>query len=56
MTREDALQALQKIAATAEDDIESAHSKADDVLCNLLVSLGYTDIVAEYDSIPKWFA
>jgi len=37
-------------------DTEDAHSQADDVLCDLLVELTYTDIVAEWKKIDKWYA
>ena len=37
-------------------DREDAHMDADDILCNMLIELGYIDIVEEYKSIPKWYA
>lgn len=37
-------------------DIELAHSEADKVLCNLLVSLGYADVVEEWRKVRKWYA
>lgn len=39
-----------------QDDEEAAHVLADTVLCDLLESLGYTDIVEEFNSIHKWYA
>ena len=39
-----------------QDDKEVAHVLADEVLCNLLESLGYVELVEEYDSIHKWYA
>ena len=38
------------------NDTEIAHIKADDVLCNLLMDLGYQEIVDNYNKIYKWFA
>jgi len=38
------------------DDAESAHSIADSVLCQLLKSLGFEDVVKEYYKIAKWYA
>jgi hypothetical protein len=38
------------------DDVEAAHSDADDVLCELLKKLGYADVVAEWEAVPKWYA
>lgn len=35
---------------------ESAHFRADDLLCMLLINLGYDDVVAEYVAIEKWYA
>lgn len=37
-------------------DIESAHGLADDILCDLLTQLGYTDIIDAYDRVEKWYA
>jgi len=37
-------------------DKEEAHREADKVLCDLLTTLGYEDIVAEYQKIGKWYA
>ena len=37
-------------------DTEMAHIDADDVLCELLKSLGYEDVVSEYQNVNKWFA
>jgi hypothetical protein len=42
--------------ANADSDTESAHGWADQVLCELLVALGYQDVVDEYDKIDKWYA
>lgn len=37
-------------------DTEIAHSKADDIICELLLELGYEEVVTEYHKIDKWFA
>lgn len=37
------------------DDTEAAHRFADDILCDLLTSLGYVDVVAEYRKIHKFY-
>jgi hypothetical protein len=29
---------------------------ADDILCNLLVSLGYKEVVDAWEEVPKWYA
>lgn len=37
-------------------DIEEAHANADEVLCELLIDLGYKPIIEEYNEVPKWYA
>jgi len=37
-------------------DIELCHVEADDLLCELLINLGYKDVVDEYKKVPKWYA
>jgi hypothetical protein len=37
-------------------DPEGEHAHADDILCELLTALGYTEVVAEYKKIRKWYA
>jgi hypothetical protein len=54
MTREDAIATLKKAQINA--DIEAAHSAADGVLCELLRSLGYDDVVSEWLKVEKWYA
>lgn len=38
------------------DDTETAHSNADEILCTLLEELGYAEVVAEYRKVSKWYA
>ncbi|MCW5739684.1 MAG: hypothetical protein KIT67_05895 [Alphaproteobacteria bacterium] len=54
MTRELAIERLQ--AEASRTDIESAHLAADEVLCDLLKALGYTDVVDAYNKVIKWYA
>jgi hypothetical protein len=58
MDRNQALAKLRECAAPDEDgmDVESAHSAADDVLCDLLRALGYTDVVEAWEAVPKWYS
>jgi hypothetical protein len=44
------------IALQSSEDPEAAHSEADDVLCGLLKSLGYADVVAEWEKVERWYA
>lgn len=35
---------------------EESHIAADDILCELLLNLGFDKIVDAYNKIPKWYA
>lgn len=54
MNKEDAIKELKKIQECG--DIEIAHSMADNIICSFLLSLGYFEIVTEYNKIDKWYA
>jgi hypothetical protein len=55
VSKEQAIEELKEIAK--RHDAEANHLSADGVLCELLRSLGYGDVVDEYDKIePKWYA
>lgn len=54
MTKEEAVEMLRKLQTN--DDSEMAHIHADNVLCDLLTSLGYKEVVDEYGEIGKWYA
>jgi len=54
MTKEEAVLALVELQDMT--DIEKGHAKADEILCKLLDSLGYSDVVSEYVKISKWYA
>ena len=54
MTKEEAVEMLRKLRTN--DDTEMAHIHADSVLCDLLTSLGYKEVVDEYEEISKWYA
>jgi hypothetical protein len=53
MTRKEAIDQLREIQEIG--DLKVGHRMADDVLCRLLHSLGYRDVVAEYNKIGKWY-
>ena len=36
-------------------DAEVAHCAADNILCELLISLGYKEVVDEFNLIDKWY-
>ena len=54
MTQEEAIVQLRDIQEN--NDTEMGHVAADDILCDLLESLGYTEVVEEYNNIDKWYA
>jgi len=54
MTEQEAINELKDIQKLG--DIEIAHSQADGILCELLSSLGYEKVVAEYNKVDKWYA
>lgn len=55
MTRERAIKDLYQLQIYGYDT-EADHSTADRILCELLKALGYEDVVAAWDKIPKWYA
>lgn len=54
MTREAAIKKLRRLRGLT--DQEAAHIHADNILRELLDTLGYEDVVAEFDNIAKWYA
>lgn len=54
MNRDEALSLLAK--ARENGDTEAAHGDADQVLCDLLTSLGYEDVVSAWRAVNKWYA
>ena len=53
MTKEEA---IAKLKEASKLDTERAHYNADKILCELLNSLGYQDVVEVYNNIYKWYA
>jgi hypothetical protein len=53
MTRKEAIDELREIQGIGA--LKVGHRMADDVLCRLLRSLGYRDVVAEYNKVGKWY-
>lgn len=54
MNSADAVKEL--IELQSDTDTEMAHIRADDVLCDLLESLGFDEVVVESHKIKKWHA
>ncbi len=38
----------------ANEDHELAHIKGEEILCKILITEGYEDLINEYKKIPKW--
>lgn len=47
---------MQKISADKSTDEEGRHSWADDLMCELLTSLGYGEGVKVFEEMDKWYA
>lgn len=56
MKAEEAVKKLEEIAEQSDADPETAHVKADSILCQCLVELGHKEIVDAYDKVYKWYA
>jgi len=54
MNREEAIKKLRE--AQLSHNYEVAHDVADNVLCELLKTLGYADVVEEWEKVGKWYA
>jgi hypothetical protein len=54
MDREAAIELLKM--EQKNGDTEMAHHNADGVLCDLLVKLGYKDVVDKWAKVDKWYA
>lgn len=59
MNREQALSELSELPQedwTNGSDFEAGHSRADDILCELLKDIGYEDIVEAFKKVGRWYA
>ncbi len=50
------LRKLHSLATISENDVLEAHIDADNVLCELLIELGYENIVKAYKEVHKWYS
>jgi hypothetical protein len=46
---------MRGIADSPDLDEESAHINADDLMCRLLLQLGFVDVVDEFNRVTKWY-
>lgn len=49
-------QALEQMQAQNCGDPEGDHIRADKVMCEVLTSLGYGELVKAFETIKKWYA
>lgn len=49
-------QKMKELSDVVLDDTEAIHGKMDDLLCEVLVQLGYKAGVAIFKDTPKWYA
>ena len=48
------IEKLQRLQIVSDTELD--HLLADDLLCEFLKSLGFIDVVTEYQKIDKWYA
>jgi hypothetical protein len=53
---EQAAQMMRQIKVEYSGDDESIHYWADDLLCDILLALGYKETVTVFKEIEKWYA
>lgn len=51
----EAVNTLKEIAIKYRQDPEVQHQEGDDVLRDVLLTMGYDDIVEEYDKLEKYY-
>lgn len=60
MTKEEFALLMKEIAGTTTKyhgiDIEDNHARADELLCRVLIELGYHEGIVIYENMPKWYA
>ena len=56
MSAEEFKKAMEEIAVNADDDEEMAHMRADELLCDVLKQLGYSEGVKIFEDMNKWYA
>lgn len=56
MNAEEYVARMSAIADESKDDPETAHCKADDLLCEILEDMDLSDVVSEFLRVHKWYA
>ena len=47
---------IKLMQAADSTDVEESHSKADEILCDMLKELGFRSIVHEFNTLEKWYS
>ena len=47
---------MRGVAYRGDDDVEAAHTHAEELMCRLLESLGYATGVAAFLEMKRWYA
>lgn len=55
-TPEQMVKEVDKIVRTCGGDIEAMHSETDELMENLLIDLGYVDMVKRIRDTERWYA
>lgn len=55
-TEREAVEKLDELAREYPNGSEEGHKEADVILCCLLIRCGYSDAVAAYERVKKWYA
>lgn len=55
ITKEQSYIDVLRVESLTDCDTEENHMQADQILCQLLIELGYKDIVEVYNLIEKWY-
>lgn len=55
MDRSQAITELKALVANGVPE-DTAHRTADGIMTDLLVSLGYSDVVDAWEDVPKWYS
>ena len=54
--RDEILDDLKYLHADVYMDFEDGHQRADNILCEVLIELGYSDIVNAWEGVGKWYS
>lgn len=54
ITPEQARDRMQEIIATKDEEV--GHQEADWLMCEILESLGYGEMVSQFNKMTKWYA